>query len=105
MKITKEIEHVRDVIIQEYHPDQIILLGSRARGDAHPDSDIDIMVVSDREEDLPRHRRGLDVRLKLSKTATPLDLLFYTHSDLQKWKSVRQSFAATVLREGVILYG
>ncbi|MFZ3208266.1 MAG: nucleotidyltransferase domain-containing protein [Geobacteraceae bacterium] len=100
-----EIEQIRDIIVQEYHPDQIILLGSRARGDARPDSDIDILVVSDREKDLPRHRRGFDVRLKLSKTATPLDILFYTHSDLEKWKHVRQSFAATVLREGVILYG
>jgi len=102
--ITQEIERIRDIIVQEYRPDRIILFGSRARGDARPDSDIDILVVSDREKDLPRHKRGLQVRLKLSNIATPLDILFYTHGDLDKWKNVRQSLAATVLQEGVVLY-
>jgi uncharacterized protein len=102
--ITPEIRRIADTIIHEYQPDRIILFGSRARGEARPDSDIDILVVSDRERDLPRYKRGLKVRLKLAGVSTPLDILFYTHEDLAQWQNVRQSFSATVLREGVVLY-
>ena len=102
--ITPEIRRIADTIIDEYQPDKIILFGSRARGEARPNSDIDILVVSDREKDLPRYKRGLTVRLKLAGISTPLDILFYTHEDLARWKNVRQSFSATVLREGVVLY-
>jgi predicted nucleotidyltransferase len=43
-----------------YHPLQIYLFGSAARGDAGPDSDYDIMVVvpDDTPADLQRSRRG-----------------------------------------------
>jgi predicted nucleotidyltransferase len=105
--ISDEVERIKDIIIREYQPDKIILFGSRARGDFAPDSDIDILVVSDREKDLPRYKRGLQVRLKLASASpsTPLDILFYTHDDLNRFKNVKQSFCASVLREGVSLYG
>jgi predicted nucleotidyltransferase len=32
-------------IVKRFHPEQIILFGSHARGDARPDSDIDLLVV------------------------------------------------------------
>ena len=100
-----EIIKITEIIVREYSPDKIILFGSRARGDIRPDSDIDILVVSDREKDLPRHKRGQNVRLKLAGISAPLDILFYTHDDLNRFKNIRQSFCATVQREGVELYG
>jgi predicted nucleotidyltransferase len=102
--ISDEVKRIRDIIVREYEPDKIILFGSRARGDALPDSDIDILVVSDREKDLPRYKRGLEVRLKLAAVRVPKDILFYTHGDFGKWRTVRQSFVSAVLREGVVLY-
>lgn len=45
-----EIREITEIIVREYSPDKIILFGSRARGDSRPDSDIDILVVSDREK-------------------------------------------------------
>jgi len=38
------------------HPLKIILFGSHARGDARPDSDLDLLIVE--ETNLPRHKRG-----------------------------------------------
>ena len=32
-------------LVKQFDPDQIILFGSHARGDAGPDSDIDLLVV------------------------------------------------------------
>ena len=41
--------HEKLAIIQsEYAPDHIILFGSRARGEARPESDIDLILVSGR---------------------------------------------------------
>ena len=31
--------------VSAWHPDQVILFGSSARGDARPDSDLDVLVV------------------------------------------------------------
>ena len=98
------IQKITEIIINEYKPDKVILFGSRARGDDRPDSDIDILIVSDEEKNLPRYKRGLQVRVKLSGIQIPKDILFYTHEDFSKWQNVRQSFVSTVIREGVVLY-
>ena len=38
-------------IVERFHPEKIILFGSHARGDAGPDSDVDLMVVFSEVED------------------------------------------------------
>ena len=104
MSKNKEIELIRDRIVQLYQPDKIVLFGSRSRGDTDQHSDIDLLVISDREQHLPRCKRGLDVRLKLSEFKTPKDILFYTHEDVERWRDVPQIFINTVLSEGRALY-
>ncbi len=104
MKDNPEIKLITDCIVHEYQPDKIILFGSWARGDAEEQSDIDLLVISDREKRLPRYKRGLDVRLLLSQFQSPKDILFYTHEDVNRWRGVPQTFINTVLSEGRILY-
>jgi predicted nucleotidyltransferase len=104
METNEEINSIRDCIVWLYEPDKIILFGSRARDEADKHSDIDLLVISDREKHLPRYKRGLDVRLQLSEFKTPKDILFYTHEDVERWKGIPQSFINTVLNEGAILY-
>lgn len=43
-------------VVEAVHPDKIILFGSHARGDAGPDSDLDLLVVTPSEE--PRLHRA-----------------------------------------------
>ena len=104
MEPTEEINRIKEIIVENYHPDKIVLFGSYARGDFDEQSDIDILVISDWENDLPRYRRGLDVRIKLSEVETPKDILFYTHADIERWSGVKHAFVNEVLREGEILY-
>lgn len=83
MKIdSEEIKALTRIIMEEYHPDSIILFGSQTRGNAGEDSDIDLLVISDREKDLPRPHRGRELRQKLAKTRKPYDLLIYTRAEL-----------------------
>ncbi|MBS1250448.1 MAG: hypothetical protein MAG431_02042 [Chloroflexi bacterium] len=104
MTIHEEINSIKNRIVQLYQPDKIILFGSGSRDDANQESDIDLLVISDREKHMPRHQRGLEVRLALSEFKTPKDILFYTHEDLKRWQGVPQAFINTVLREGEVLY-
>ncbi|MFZ4617039.1 MAG: nucleotidyltransferase domain-containing protein [Rectinemataceae bacterium] len=101
----EDIDTLTRLIVQEYQPDSIILFGSRARGEASEESDIDLLVVCDREKDTPRPRRGRELRRKLAKVPYPFDLLIYSREELERYSNVPQSFSATVLREGVVLYG
>jgi uncharacterized protein len=102
--VEAEISLITDLIVRLYRPDKIILFGSWARGDAGDQSDIDLLVISDREKHLPRYKRGLDVRLQLSQFMTPKDILFYTHEDVNRWRNVPQALINIILREGRVLY-
>src|SRR5260221_8683327 len=58
-------------IAERFQPDKIILFGSQARGDTHPDSDVDLMVI------MPA-RNELDQAAKISwevEAPFPTDLL------------------------------
>ena len=75
IKTTNILEKIKKIIVHTYRPDKILLFGSRARGDFTCESDIDIVVVSDKEKDLPRVKRGLKVRLLLAKFELPIDIV------------------------------
>lgn len=81
----------------------IILFGSRARGEARPDSDLDLLVIEpdfDRRGEeygrLRRELRGLDVAI---------DLVIYRKHEAEKWGNVPGSFVHRVLGEGRVLAG
>lgn len=79
----------------------IILFGSRARGEARPDSDLDLVVIepdfAKRGEEYGRLRkelRGLEVAI---------DLVIYRCREVDEWGGVPGSFLHRVLREGRVL--
>ncbi len=41
------IQHVAQTIVAEFQPRRIILFGSHARGDAGPDSDLDLFIETE----------------------------------------------------------
>lgn len=86
------------------HPLQrVILFGSHARGEARPDSDVDLCLVADGAEKqlatAAEWRRSMrPVRPKISFTLVPI-----TPARLGEKQACRDFFYATVLKEGVIL--
>ena len=50
-------------LVAEADPEQVILFGSRARGDARPDSDVDLLVVESEPFGAGRCRHAETVRL------------------------------------------
>ena len=93
-------------IVDEVDPEQVILFGSRARGDARPDSDVDILVVESEPFGPGRSRRAEEVRISRALPATPVgrDILVYSRDDMEKWRGSLNHVAARALREGRMLY-
>ncbi|MBC8447622.1 MAG: nucleotidyltransferase domain-containing protein [Chloroflexi bacterium] len=96
------MEEIVRRIVETVHPRQVILFGSRVRGDARPDGDIDLLVIADSAE--PRYRRAAPLYGVLSDVLAPMDILVYTPEEVKAWSEVRQAFVTTAVREGKVLY-
>ena len=93
-------------IVDEVDPEQVILFGSRGRGDARPDSDVDLLVVESEPFDARRSRRTEAVRLNRALAETPVarDILVYSRDEIEQWRGSLNHVAARALREGRVLY-
>jgi predicted nucleotidyltransferase len=89
-------------IVKKFDPDQIILFGSHARGDAGPDSDIDLLVVMPVEGSV-RDKR-LEIRGALHDIPVPLDVIVTKPEDFAWRKDVVGTIEWPATREGKVLY-
>jgi hypothetical protein len=96
------IDQIVRTIVQRFDPERIILFGSRARGDARPDSDVDLFV--EMETDLPKRQRAAQVRRAFDPYPCAMDIIVYTPAETNYWRNAAASLVSTVLREGKVLY-
>jgi hypothetical protein len=90
-------------LVEAYSPVRIYLFGSKARGDAGPDSDYDLLVVI--PDDAPEHLRSSGVGYAaIGAVGVSKDILVCTEGFFQGRSRVKASLPATVLREGKLLY-
>ena len=106
-EITEQmLSKMTEAIIREIQPEQIYLFGSRARGDAKPDSDIDLLIV-ERDSFGPEHSRWEQlnrVRHALTPFLIATDILVYSTDEVAKWQHSINHIIAHCLREGQLLY-
>jgi predicted nucleotidyltransferase len=93
------LREIVDKIATAIHPQAIILFGSHARGEAGPESDLDLMVVA--ESDKPRIERYGEVR----RLFRGMGILVYTPEEFARFQSVPGSLTHTIVHEGRVLYG
>lgn len=82
---------------------QVILFGSHARGEAHPQSDVDFLVV---EPDV-KDEAGESVRLRreLRGLRLPADIIVVDSRYAEDWANVRGSLVHAALSQGRVLAG
>jgi predicted nucleotidyltransferase len=91
-------------LVAEFQPERIYLFGSRARGDAGPDSDYDLLMVLGQLSE-PAYRLAQRAHSLLWGLGTAADILVWPRQAFDQRLHLRASLPATVAREGVLLYG
>jgi predicted nucleotidyltransferase len=102
----KDQENLLQEIVNRVHAqgivDRVVLFGSRARGEARPNSDYDILVIKDSPE--PRHRRSIPYYEAVADLPVEVEIMVYTPEEVIDWSQVPEAFVTTALREGKVLY-
>lgn len=90
--------------LQEQHPGvvaRMLIYGSKARGDDHPDSDLDVLlVVRNDAAHLKRRLRRIGYELAATSEAVP-SLLAYTEDEWESRKKRSAPFQHAVERDAV----
>ena len=97
------IRAVAQLIAERFDPEQIILFGSHARGNAGSHSDIDLLVVLKSLDDWPK--RDNPIRAAIAEHfILPVDVLVTTPERLARQRDNPYSFVNTALESKRILY-
>ena len=84
---TKQIQKSLTVFLRrvqkKYHPQQVILFGSFARGEARRDSDVDILVVSDSFKNTREYDRFKELYLISSDLEPEFHVFGFTNEEIQ----------------------
>jgi predicted nucleotidyltransferase len=101
------LQQMVQTIINEVAPEAIILFGSRARGDARADSDVDLLVIEKEPFSPQRSRRKEVARLQMALRNLPFskDILLYSRDEFEHWRNSLNHLVGRAGREGRVLHG
>jgi len=88
-------------IAAQFDPQKIILFGSYARGKPRPESDVDLLVITDALGN--ESRPSLAIR-KVLNIMFGLDLIVYSSARLQQRLDWGDSFLQEVMETGIVMY-
>ncbi len=98
----KQIQDMVKKIVARFDPQRIILFGSHARGQAGPDSDVDLLVVMP----VKKSRRLLAVKIgvALADIRVAKDIIVTTPEDFAWRKEIPGTIERPAAMEGKVLY-
>ena len=101
-EVDATLREIIDRIVSGFSPRKIILFGSRARGTAAPDSDVDLLVVTDRPGS--KRQQAVAIDLALADIRVAKDVLVVDAEELDRERDVVGTIAYPAWREGIVVY-
>jgi len=99
LKTDKKLNQIVEVLKKEFKPERMFLFGSRANGNARPDSDYDLVLVVPKLRS--RHSAEVKARsLVLNSCGISADIFIYDQTDFDDWKDELSSIPETALNTG-----
>ena len=89
-------------IVERFRPVRVILFGSRARGEAGPWSDVDLLVVL--EEVANKHQAMVEILRVLNDLPVCKDVVVTTPDEISRRGHVVGDVLRSALREGKVVY-
>jgi predicted nucleotidyltransferase len=97
------IRELLDCVIARWHPQQVWLFGSRARGDFTPDSDWDLFVVVDDQVAEDELDPGVGRRLRRA-CGVRADVIPWRAREFSDFRHTPNTLAYSVAQDGVLLH-
>ena len=96
------IPEMTERIVRDFHPLRVILFGSYARGEARPDSDVDLLVVLPQVAD--KRRTTVAIRRLLGDLPVFKDIVVTTPDEIAQRGNLIGTVLRPALHEGRVLY-
>lgn len=100
--VPRVAEEIAQRIANDFDPEQIILFGSQARGDAGPDSDFDLLII------MPFSGSRLEVEARIyhaiARYPVAADVIVVTPEYAARKRDVLGTIVYPAMHEGHVLY-
>jgi uncharacterized protein len=97
-----KITRVARRIVSKFHPEKVILFGSWARGDARPDSDVDLLVVMPANGS--KRAQQMAILGALHGIIMATDIVVVTPQEFADYADAVGTIVRPAVREGKVLY-
>ena len=98
-----EAERVIEMAKRKIDPDLMIVFGSVAKGTAGDDSDLDLILVKESDEN--GFIRSARARVALKDSNIPIDITVYTPEEFKERLSDKYSLAYEAMKTGRVVHG
>ena len=101
-KREKMINEMVNRIVRHFDPEKIILFGSHARGQAGPDSDVDLLIVMSVEGS--KREKQIEIRAALHDIRLAKDVIISRVEEFEWRKDIVGTIEYPAFKEGEVLY-
>lgn len=99
---TEPVDSIVATIVARANPRRVVLFGSRARGSARADSDVDLFVEMETDRRPPDRIADLASLFPLHPWS--LDLIVYTPDEVRRLAGVHGTLLSVIEAEGMVLF-
>ena len=98
----RSIDRIVERIVDRFDPERIILFGSRARGDARADSDVDLLIVMPVEGS--RREKAIEIGVAVDDIPVSKDIIVVTPEAFRRRQNVVGTVEWPAAHEGIVLH-